>query len=204
MDLFDYLRTSKMNTFEEDFTVDVRDGASPFGGLLGMRKKHDDGSAAKFSNTTVGTLRNGIYQLVRSDPTIATVGNWVVGRPLFWVDKALFKVSPVAADATVEFAGVAISTLTKAGTFKFMQIQGEAPLLYAAALTKAVPALNDPVVLKFAANLADGDVELDATAHSNAIVKRIIGRVDEAPVAGAVKRIYLDGSHIDMNRGIFT
>lgn len=204
MDLFDYLRKGNINKFEEPFSTDVRDGPSPFYGLLGMKKKLDDVTAAKFSDTSIFTLLNGVYRLVRSDPTIVTVANWSVGRPLFWVDKKLYKVTTVAADSTKEFAGVALGPLTTAGSFKIIQTEGEAPALYAAALTKAAPALNDPLVLKFAANLADFDVELDATAFSNAIVKRMVGRVDEAAVAGAVKRIVLHNLAPVQNRGIYT
>lgn len=204
MDLFDYLRKGNINKFEEPFSTDVRDGPSPFYGLLGMKKKLDDVTAAKFSDTSIFTLLNGVYRLVRSDPTIVTVANWSVGRPLFWVDKKLYKVTTVAADSTKEFAGVALGPLTTAGSFKIIQTEGEAPGLYAAALTKAAPALNDPLVLKFAANLADFDVELDATAFSNAIVKRMVGRVDEAAVAGAVKRIVLHNLAPVQNRGIYT
>lgn len=204
MDLFDYLRKGKINTFEEPFSTDVRDGPSPFFGLLGMKKKLDDTFAAKFSDTSIFTLKGGVYRLVRSDPTIAAVANWVAGRPVFWVDKKLYKVTTVAADATVEFAGVALGPLTTAGSFKIIQTDGEAPGLYAAALTKAAPAKGDPLVLKFAANLADFDVELDATAHANAIAKRIAGRVDEAAVAGAVKRIILTGIPEVQNVGIYT
>lgn len=213
MDLFDYLRSGKINTFEEPFmsgakvTDYIANGSpdtSPFHGLLGMKKKLDQITAAKFSDTSIFTLLDGVYRLVRSDPTIAVVGNWTAGRPVFWVDKRLYKVSTVAADATAEFAGVALGPLTKAGSFKIIQVSGEAPGLYAAALTKAAPAINDPLVLKFAANLADFDVELDATAHANAIVKRLVGRVDEAAVAGAVKRVFLNDAHEVQNRGIFT
>lgn len=204
MDLFDYLRKGNINRFEEPFSTDVRDGPSPFFGLLGMKKKLDQTVAAKFSDTSIFTLLDGVYRLVRSDPTIADVTKWAVGRPVFWVDKKLFKVTTVAADATVKFAGVALGPLTTAGTFKIIQVSGEAPGLYAAALTKAAPAINDPLVLKFAANLADFDVELDATAFSNAIVKRMVGRVDEAAVAASVKRIFLNDAHEVQNRGIYT
>lgn len=209
MDFFDYLRTSKMNDFEEAYptTTKVSDfigtgpkGSSPFYGLLGMKKKVDDTIAAKYSNTTVGTLKNGVYQLVRAKAGI-TVADWVVGRPLFWSDKSKFEVTTVAA-TTAEFAGVAISTLTTSGTFKIIQVAGDAPGLLAAALTKAAPAINDPVVLLVAANLATFDVELDATGWSNAIVKRWAGYLGEAAVAGAVKKVHLSLAHVVQNRGI--
>lgn len=204
MDLFDYLRKGNINKFEEPFSTDVREGPSPFFGLLGMKKKLDDITAAKFSDTSIFTLLNGVYRLVRSDPAIVIVANWSVGRPVFWTDKKLYKVTTIVADSTGEFAGVALGPLTTPGSFKIIQVDGEAPGLLAAALTKAAPAKGDPLVLKFAANLADFDVELDATAHTNAIQKRIVGKVDEAAVAGAVKRIILSGIPQVQNRGIFT
>lgn len=212
MDLFDYLRKGKINTFEEPFPISTGSASfaafgenvnSPFLGLLGMVKKLDDTTAAKFSNTATFTFRNGVYQLVRSDPT-SVVANWVLGRPVFWTSKTLYKVSPTAADATVEFAGMALGPLTVAGSFKIIQIDGEAPALLSAVLTKAAPAINDPVVLKFAANLGDVDVELDATSWTNAILKRHIGFLDEAATAATVKRIVLTNARYARNRGIFT
>lgn len=210
MDFFDYLRSSKMNTFEEAYptTSKVSDffgtgpkGSSPFYGMLGMQKKVDDTIAAKYSDTTVGTLKNGIYQLVRSKAGI-TVANWVVGRPVFWSDKSKFEVTTVVADATVEFAGVAISVLTTSGTFKIIQVAGDAPGLIAATLTKAAPAINDPIVLKIGSNLAEVDVVADATAWDNTIAKRWIGYLGEAATAGAVKKIHLNLAHLVQNRGI--
>lgn len=209
MDLFDYLRKGKINTFEESFGatntnfIDFAEKVnSPFHGLLGYRKKLDNQTAAKFSDTTIWTCLNGIYTLVRSDPNIAVVGNWVVGRPLFWVDKTKRTVTPVVANAsTLEYAGQALGPLTKAGSYKIIQLEGDAPILYDAALTKAA-VINDPVVLKIAGNLATGDTILDATAFDNTVAKRIIGYADEAAVAGAVKRMYLSGAHVNMNRGV--
>lgn len=211
MDLFDYLRKGKLNTLEESFGatatnfVDFAEKVnSSFHGLLGYHKKLDNQTAAKFSDTTIYTLKEGIYRLVRSDPNIATVGNWVLGRPLYWVNKTTYVVSPVAAAGatTLEYAGQAIGPLTKAGNYKVIQVAGNAPGLYDAALTKGAPAFGDPIVLKVAANLSTLDVILDATAHDNTVEKRIIGQVVEAVVAGAVKEFYLSGAHINMNRGV--
>lgn len=207
MDLFDYLRKGKLNTVEEAFGsnanfIDFAERVnSPFHGLAGYFKKLDEVTAAKFSDTSIWTCHNGMYRLVRSDPNIAVVGSWVVGRPLFWVDKSKYIVSHVAA-TTSEYAGQALGPLTKAGTYKVIQVSGDAPVLLDAALTKAAPAINDPVVMKIAANLATGDVELDATAFSNAIVKRLIGNLIEAAVAGQVKRVYISEAHEVKNRGV--
>lgn len=207
MDLFDYLRSAKLNVFEEAFTETVTDGPNPFPGLLGMRKKIDDKTALAFSNTTIGTCRNGIYQLWRSDPAIATPADWVRGRLLFasTLGGGNFTCTTVATTASQPI-GVAIDTLTTAGKVKIVQVYGDAYLKYlAGAATKAVPLVMDPVVFAVAANLAVGDVELDATAHSNAIVKRIVGRVIEVPAnpaAGGVHRILLDRIAQVYNRGV--
>jgi hypothetical protein len=211
MDLFDYLRNGKMNTFEEVYaSTSVYDMATigsrnnnPFFGLLGMFKKVNDAVAGKFSDTTIGTLKNGVYQLVRSKAG-GVAADWVKGRPLFWSNKSQYEVTTVAAN-TSEYAGQALGPLTTPGNFKIMQIDGDAPVLFAAALTKAVPVLGDPVTFLVAANLAAGDVELDATGWNNAIVKRWIGYLQSAPVtAGQSATVNLANSRTMRNNGIFT
>lgn len=212
MDLFDYLRSGKLNVFEETFSEvapagQFPGGPTPWAGLLGMRKKIDDKTALAFSNTTIGTCRNGIYQLFRSDPAYATPADWVRGRLLF--AKTLgcgdYVLTPLAA-TTAQPVGVAIDSLTTSGTVKIVQVFGDAVIKWlAGAATKAVPAIMDPVVFAVAANLAVADVELDATAHANAIVKRLVGRVIEVPAnpaVGAVLRILLDKMPQVYNRGV--
>ena len=204
MDLFDYLRGAKLNKLEEAFGGSPEDGPNPFQGLLGMEKKLDDATAAKFSDTNVGLCKNGLYKLIRTDPTIADPTKWVVGRPVFWVDTNLWKCTTVAA-ATSRFAGVAISNLEEAGNVVLIQTYGDALGLWAAASTKAVPALGDPLQLKIAANLADLEVILDATGWTNVQQKAYVGKVLEVPAnpaASGVKRIWLDGAQRVFNRGV--
>lgn len=207
MDLFDYLRGAKLNKFEESYSVDPSTGPSPFRGLLGMRKKLDDATALKFSDTTIGTCRNGIYQLWRSDPTIASATTWVRGRLLFasTLGGGDFKATTVATTASQPI-GVAIDTLTTAGNVKIVQVYGDAYMRWLnGAATKAVPLVMDPVVFAVASSLGVADVELDATGWGNAIRKRYIGRVIEVPAnpaADGVKRILLDGISQIYNRGI--
>jgi len=203
MDLFDYLRGAKINTFEEDYvSTDPTLGPSPFRGLLGMKKKLDNNTAAKFSNTALYTFRDGIYMVVRSDPAIVSAGDWVLGRPLGWVNKQTKTVTTIMADTTVEFAGVALGSLTKVGTIKLIQIAGVAPVLLTGALTKAAPLINDPVSVKIAANLATGDVIADATGWTNVQLKAWIGNLVEAAVAGSVKQVNITQAHASMNLGI--
>lgn len=206
MDLFDYLRGAKLNNFEELISVDPTTGPSPFKGMLGMRKKLDNVTAAKFSDTNVGLCKNGIYQLWRSDPAIADVSKWVTGRPLFAKTGSGgdFIATTIAA-TTSHFIGVAIDTLEEAGNAKIIQVYGDALGLWAAASAKVVPALNDPMVLKIAANLADLQTLLDASAWTNVEQKLYAGRVLEVPAnpaASGVKRFFLDGAKQIYNRGV--
>lgn len=206
MDLFDYLRGAKLNNFEEAYGEVVSDGPTPFPGLLGMRKKLDDATAAKFSDTNVGLCKNGIYQLWRSDPTIADVTKWVTGRPLFASlgSGGNFKATTVASTISIPI-GVAIDPLEEAGNLKIVQVYGDALGLWAAASTKVVPAIGDPMLLKIAASLADLEVILDATGWTNVQRKAYLGRVLEVPAnpaASGVKRFFLDGAVQIYNRGV--
>lgn len=191
MDTFSYLGTKKFNDFQIPWpAADPTAGPSLAPAVLGNRHKLDEKMAAKLSNTNVGMLRQGIYQVVRTDPTAATIANYVWGRPLFWADMKKFTITYVAA-ATSLFAGICLGTVATAGNIIHMCIGGDAGGLFAAALTKGAPALNDPVVLSIAANLATLDVLADATAWTNVQQKLLVGRVNEAPVVNQVKRIIL-------------
>lgn len=192
MDTFQYLGTKKFNDFQMPYPdlTDASAGPSIAPGILGNRHKLSEAMALKLSNTNVGTLRQGTYQVVRTDPTAPTVANYVFGRPLFWADQKKFVVTYVAA-ATSLFAGICLGPVTTAGNLIHICIGGDVGALYAAALGKAVPALNDPVILSIASSLATVDVQLDATAFSNANLKLLVGRVNEAPVVNQVKRIIL-------------
>lgn len=201
MDPFSLLGHGKLNDFSWTPSTDIQDGPDPIWGMAGSRFHLDQKIAAKFSNTQVGTLRNCMIQLVRTDPAIADITKWQVGRPVFWSDVNLFKCTTVAA-STALFAGIAIGNADAAGDFVYIVTKGDVGGLYAAALTKAVPALNDPVVLSIAANLATLDVLADATGWTNVQTKLEVGRVNEAPVVNEVKRIILTKAIEFYNEGI--
>lgn len=203
MDAFSYLGTKRFNDFQLVWPAagDPTQGPSLAPAILGNRHKLSETMARKLSNTNVGTLRQGIYQVVRTDPTAATIANYVAGRPLFWADPSKFVVTYVAASTSL-FAGICLGTVAVAGNVIHMCVAGDVGGLVAAALTKAVPALNDPVFLKIAANLAALDVQLDATAMTNVELKLIAGRMNEAFVVNQVKRIILTQAIQVMDEGI--
>lgn len=202
MDAFNYVRSKKLNGFYETWPGSPRDvtlGPTPqiFQGLLGAEFKLSKASANKYSDSAVRTLQQGVYKIVRVNPGITNT-QWVVGRPLFWVDEAAAvpTVTPVAT-TLVRQAGVAINTLSAAdalnGCITLIQISGVAPGLgRGTAFTKATPMLNDPVVLSIASSLATLDVLADATAWTNVEKKLEIGRVYEAMVLDTVKNFILN------------
>lgn len=201
MDIFNYVRSKKWNGFYETWPGAPRDvtlGPTPqiFQGLLGAEFKISKTFANKYSDSAVRTLQQGVYKIVRVNPGI-TAANWVVGRPLFWVDEAaaIPTVTPVAT-TLVRLAGVAINTLSAAdalnGCITLIQISGVAPGLgRGTAFTKATPALNDPVILSISAALATLDVLADATAWTNVEKKLEVGRVYEAMTLDTVKNFIL-------------
>lgn len=198
MDPYSLLGKSKLNDFSTTPPSDPTFGPNLIKGWAGSRFQFTETRALKLSNTNVGTLHNGIYQLVRARGTLV---DWVVGRPVFWSSTTLFEVTTVAA-TTALLAGIAISIPSALGDYVYIQVYGDVAGLYAHALTKAVPALNDPVKLSISASLATLDVQLDATAFSNVELKLLVGKVNEAPAIDVVKRIILTEAVQIQNAGI--
>lgn len=212
MDAFSYLGKSKFNDFSYTWPVALTPvnavGPSRLPGILGNRHKLDKKMAAALSNTNIGTLGEGLFQVVRTDPTIADITKWQKGRPVFWVDitdvTKRFLVTTVAA-VTSMLAGIALNTPDKAGDVVHICIQGDCEGLWAAASTKVVPVVGDPLQLKVAANLADLEVILDATSWTNVQIKAQVGKVIEVPAnpaASGVKRILLQHAVQVFDEGI--
>lgn len=158
-------------------------------GMLGTKAYFDTAEALRLSDTTVGTLYEGVYQCVK---VVATASGTVArGTVLFWSDIVNAVVTPDVADATVTglIAGIAIGTITK-GYYGIMQVDGEASIKFAASITKATPASGDLVVVDQAPTAA-ADVLADATGLTSVTAKGILGVALEAPVGGAVKKVLL-------------
>lgn len=202
MDLSIYLgQDSKINEVSIAPPVGVRNGPDLITPRAGERFHLTENRATKLSNTTVGTLRQCVIQMVRVDPATQTLANWVVGRPVFWSDTKIFKATTVAA-TTALLAGIAINSPDALGDYVFIVVEGDVGGLYDGTLAKATPALNDPVVLKIASSLATLDVFADATSWTNVQRKLSVGRVNETVTAGAVKRIILTDAIRAFNEGM--
>lgn len=204
MHLFDVLPDAKLNNL--DLTPpdnDVTKGIQNWRGMIGERWMYSEVEAQKRSDRAKGFCGAGIYQMVRTLST--SVAALAVGRPVFWVDRKLFKVTPdIAATFLLPFAGIALNVPSAKGNIVMILICGEVDGLFAAALTKAVPVINDQLILKHTGGIAEIDVLADATALTGATERlRFGGRVTEAVVAGALSRIIVSrANEIDFQNGV--
>lgn len=188
----------KLNDFSSTPTNPFVEGPDFVKGFLGARFALTEKIALKLSNTNKGTLRNGIYQIVRVRGALV---DWDIGRPVFWSDTNLFEVTSVAA-TTALLAGICLNTPDALGDYVYIQTYGDVGGLWDGTLTKATPALNDPVILKIGSSLATLNVLADATAWTQVEKKLEVGRVNETVTAGAVKRIILTRAIQIYNEGI--
>lgn len=217
MDLVEYLGTKKLNEliienpYNSSGVIDIAAGKHNQRGLgfLGQRFRLSEKQALKQSNTTVGTLYNCVIQMVRIQPDFGTVAltDIIVGRPLFWNDKKKFLVTPLAA-TTAQLAGIAITVLTSAngkGDIIPIVVAGDVGVKMSAAITKASPVVNDPVVMAVAANLGTADILADATGWTNVQQGVYMGKLLEALGTGGdgeVHKINLTGAIQVLNDGV--
>ncbi len=151
----------------------------PFLGFVGKRLVLNNAMALKLSDTTVGTLYEGIYQYVqfRSVSTLAPAK----GILAYWQDYSNYIITPdvSATDPSLGgsnsglVAGVILSAVTK-GNYGFIQISGKATVLFKTTVTKTTPIQGDLVVADGTTS-ARGDVLADATGITNATAKLILG-----------------------------
>lgn len=190
MDLFNHIPNAKLNNTSITYPS-VTDPTALYRemlGNLGQRAKLRRSSASRWSHSSF-TLKEGVYQFVRTSPTFAaSLGSYINGRPLFWADKANFVVTPDAAVNT-EYAGQALNSIDAKGDLTFIQIQGSAPFLgKATAFTKGgSEAIRDMLFLSIGSSLATVDVLADGTALTTTNFNELVGYADEVPVAGSVK-----------------
>jgi len=151
-----------------------------FSGFLGAIITLDNDDAYKHSDSTVGTLYHGRYQLVQNSGTVA-----VRGQAAFWPTASLsalagatrYQVTNTATDG--QQAGTFINALA-ANDYGFIQLDGLCSVQWAATLTAATPALGDLVYVSTGAATYD-DPEL-ATV-TDAALKRLVGVLEgTAPV----------------------
>jgi hypothetical protein len=113
-----------------------------YGGFLGVRMRFDANDALKLSDSSVGTLYGGEYQMVRvASGAASTNSNLTRGRIVFWDTGVAENLYQVTNDETLNggaplFAGVLIGSPT-AGNYCFIQIGGRATLRMRATVTAA-------------------------------------------------------------------
>lgn len=165
-----------------------------FNGLLGQTNVCDRAGALKVSKTSVGTLYQGVYQLVQYKSDVTTVTR---GQLLFWdvlsaSGIANFVVTATAAATNKFRAGVALATETAGGSkYAWIQVAGLASCLY-----KSSPAdttIGD-VVIQTSLTTATVDAIADATDYGTSMgaLSLIIGTAYEQPATAAVKRVLLN------------
>lgn len=156
-------------------------------GLLGATLVVDDAGALKYSDTTVGTLYNGVYQLVK------LTSNIVKGQLVFWdtlanngIDE--FEVTGTATENTLFRAGVAICDGTS-GEYCWIQVAGLATCKYAASTQTSAGRL----VLQSANNAGTVTAVADNAAFATAAVVLLqVGIAYEAPTVNGLKQVILN------------
>lgn len=170
-------------------------GQEPVGtrmqGQLGGIVVHSNASALLDSNTSIGTLYQGTYQLVKAASTL------VRGQLVFWDTLANnglndYEVTSTVTAATAFRAGVAICAATS-GEYVFIQTDGLANCLYGAGTPgtiglAVIQATNVDVPLLTVNTV---NTSADATVQLTEDLRAFIGLAYETPAASTVTRVLL-------------
>lgn len=159
-----------------------------YSGMVGKRLVLTAAMASKLSDTSIGTLYEGIYQYV--NVLSSATASPVRGALCYWSSYENYVVATdqVATNAA-KVAGVFINVITK-GNYGFIQIAGKSSILMKATITKATPADGDLVVADGATS-PRGDVLADATALTSPTAKLILGVSLGAGVSNTISLVDL-------------
>jgi hypothetical protein len=172
-------------------------------GLLGQTVVHSNSSALKSSKTTVGTLFEGVYQLVKFNTAV------VRGQLLFWDTLANngindFEVVNTTSAAACFRAGVCLFTDAAAtGKFGYIQVAGLASMQFANA---AVGTIGLGVIQATAVNVGLLTVNTvntiaDATAITAAEKRAWVGTAYETPTQNVISRVLMSSDGFLVNIG---
>ena len=175
---------------------DVGDPSGRFPGQLGQTVVHSSRTALKDSFLSVGTLFEGVYQLVKF------TGAMVRGQLVFWDTLANngladFEVTSTVTAASAFRAGVALFTDAGAsGKFGYIQTAGIANMLFGAAPAAAA----DSMVIQATAadtpllTVATVNTFADATAVPTTVAwhKSRVGYTYGVPTASVVNLVFMD------------
>ena len=182
-----------------------------FPGQVGGIVYHDTASALKSSKTTVGTLFQGAYQLVKFAGTLTgTGGNIQRGEIVFWDINANngvpnFVVTNTPSATTCFRAGVVINATAPVadaqGKFGYIQTGGLASMRYGT-VTSAV--IGNVVVQPLTANEVDAIADGAAAASDTwGEIKTWVGTAYELPVSDSVLKVLMNpvGFYPNVGRG---
>lgn len=173
------------------------------------------GEAAKLSNTTIGTLYEGMYQLVCMDSGASFGANLKQGQILWWVLNGTYthqvtNVEPTGKSMVAGFytgpVGTNAAAPSATNQFFFMQCfsEGIASVLMRTTLSNSGPAQGDSIFTAGAGagtdNSTADDLGGSGTAPTLANVANYIGRflgiAEAAPVGAALTKIEVRGGFI--------
>lgn len=132
-----------LNSVNDPVVGQTVTGGQSYAGQLGAVMVLNAAEALKLTNTsgTLTALYGGKYQYVQFLSTQS--GTTVAGGPMYWSDADNFVVTADVPTNGAGFAGIALNVVTK-GNYGFIQVAGKA-ILHVAAVTKATPAIGDPI-----------------------------------------------------------
>lgn len=155
---------------------------------IGKKIAVSNADIATYTNTTNGTLYEGVYQVVQIS-SAATVANCGVGAAAYhlFTDSNINVVTDIAhATSTTMPAGVFLTPSPVAGYFTVIFVgAGRVNVKYLASLTNGAPAIGDNVTLG-----ALGAFD-DAAAGTVTPTAVFFGKATVAPVASATSAVYV-------------
>jgi hypothetical protein len=211
VDNIDYVSTGLLNTTNDPVIgglVSSGTGLSPRAGQLGKKVQMTQDEAygryaGKVVNgVTLPQLYSGIYQYVQF--YLSSTASNAQGQVVFWrpanatpsLDGLIsYIVTPDAPTVPSPIAGITLNAVTK-GNYGWIQIAGEATVLFKTGITKATPVVGDLVLLDLTpSNTAD--VLADATDITSVQQRALIGRAVDAPVSASLSRVLLQMGNIN-------
>ena len=129
------------------------------------------------------TLYEGTYQYVKFLSTQS--GTTIAQGPVYWSDPDNFVVTADVPTNGAGFAGIALNVVTK-GNYGWIQVSGKA-LLNVGTVTKATPAIGDPVSTSTIGIFDDVD-----TTPTALIIARYVGQWIAAPATSTPALAWFD------------
>lgn len=162
--------TGPVNATNDPLVGQSVTGGQPYSGQLGAVMTLNKDQAQALAGA--GTLYEGKYQYVQF--LLTQAGTTLANGPMYWSDPDNFIVSADVPTNGANFAGVALNVVSK-GNYGWIQIEGKA-LLNVGTVTKATPAIGDPVSTSLIGIFDDVD-----TAPTALIIARYCGTWIAAP-----------------------